>query len=79
MAWTQADIDALKTAMAKGVQSVRYVSGEVTYRSLDDMRKLLNDMEAEVNPTANPSRRVGRYDNGLGGGDDFFGRGWWSR
>jgi hypothetical protein len=64
MAWTQDDIDALKAAMSKGVKRVRYTSGETEYQSVDDMRKLLADMEREVSPESNPSRRVGRYASG---------------
>lgn len=53
MAWTQTDIDALKAAIATGALKVRYADGrEVVYRSLEDMRAILNDMEAEVSPAS---------------------------
>lgn len=49
MAWTQADIDALKAAIATGVKSVAYHDKTVTYHSVDDMLKALAMMQAEVN------------------------------
>lgn len=65
MAWSQSDIDALKAAMAKGVKRVRYTSGEVEYQSVDDMRKLLADMQREANPDGNITRRVASYSSGF--------------
>ena len=50
--WTQADVTALKSAMATGVLSVRYdgpPGRTVTYQSLDAMRSLLAEMVAQVN------------------------------
>lgn len=64
MAWSQDDIDALKAAMAKGTKRVRYASGEVEYQSVDDMRKLLADMQREVAPDSAPRRTVARYVSG---------------
>lgn len=65
MAWSQSDIDALKLAMGQGHKRVRYTSGEVEYQSVDDMRKLLADMERDVNPDNAPRRTVGRYVGGF--------------
>lgn len=49
MAWTQSDVDALKSAIATGVKDVQYSDGSrMTYRSLDEMRSILADMAAEV-------------------------------
>jgi hypothetical protein len=52
MAWTQANIDALKAAIATGALEVETRQGEVTqrvkYRSLADMQRTLAEMEAEV-------------------------------
>jgi hypothetical protein len=48
MAWTQTDIDTLKSAIARGVREVR-VNGEmVQYASLKEMRQALEMMQAEV-------------------------------
>lgn len=66
MAWSQADIDALKAAMAKGVKKVQYASGSVEYQSIDDMRKLLADMTRDADPDAGQSRRrVARFVGGF--------------
>lgn len=49
MAWTEADRDALREAIALGASKVRYADGrEVTFRSLDDMRSILEQIEAEL-------------------------------
>lgn len=48
MAYTQAQIDALKDALARGVRSVTYDGKQVDYQSREEMRKQLAEMEAEV-------------------------------
>lgn len=52
MAWTQSDIDALKAAMALGVKSAEFRSGDTSrkqeFRSLAEMQDLLSRMQAEV-------------------------------
>lgn len=70
MAYSQSDIDALKSAIASGAKQVRFGAGpdsrEVTYRSLDEMRDVLAEMEKSVNGGAQfPLRTVGRYESGL--------------
>lgn len=65
MAWTQTDIDKLKAAIALGAKRVRYVSGEVEYHSLAEMRSLLADMEREVSPNSQVNRRVARFERGF--------------
>lgn len=50
--WTQADIDALKAAIASGVLTVHYAgppARSVTHHSLSEMRSLLAEMLREVN------------------------------
>ncbi len=50
MAYTAGDITALKEAIGSGALRVRYADGrEVLYRSLAEMRQILNMMEGEVN------------------------------
>lgn len=52
MAWTQADIDTLRSAIASGVLSVNYAgppARSVTYQSTDAMLKVLALMEQSVN------------------------------
>lgn len=49
MAWTQTEIDALKSAIARGVKRVRMNGEEVEYSTITEMRTALSMMEAEVN------------------------------
>ncbi|CAN7317458.1 hypothetical protein LJR009_001606 [Bosea sp. LjRoot9] len=52
MAWTQSDIDALKSAIATGVKKASFGSGETRreqeFRSLAEMKQTLADMIDEV-------------------------------
>ncbi|HRF08501.1 MAG TPA: hypothetical protein PL193_07645 [Xanthobacteraceae bacterium] len=49
MAWTQADIDTLKAAIATGARRVKYADGrETEFRSLDEMERALSKIEAEI-------------------------------
>ncbi len=52
MPYTQAQIDALRVAIASGVQRVNYNGRDVTYASLDKMLQVLRVMEDEL-ATAN--------------------------
>ena len=59
MAYSQADIDALKRAIATGASKVRFSDNrEATYRSLAEMKETLRDMEADVSPATAQSRTV---------------------
>jgi len=61
-------MDKLKDAMGKGLRSVRYTSGEVQYQSVDDMRKILADMQRDIDAASGvptTSRRVARYSRGF--------------
>lgn len=53
-AWTQADVDKLKAAIADGaaVQTITFADQTFTFRSLDEMLKLLAIMVQEVNAAA---------------------------
>ena len=57
MAYTQTQIDTLKSAIAEGALKVRFGDREVTYRSLDEMRQTLRMMEDEVRAAAGRPRR----------------------
>lgn len=48
MAHTQADLDAIKAAIASGEQSVEVGGRKVVYRSIDDLRKARDDVTAEL-------------------------------
>ena len=61
MAFTQAQIDALRAAIATGALTVRNANGEfVTYRSLAEMRQALAMMEGET-AGATARRRVSGF------------------
>lgn len=52
MTVTQSDIDALKAAINSGARAVTYSDGsEVQYRSLEEMRSILRDMQSELAAT----------------------------
>lgn len=65
MAWTQSDIDALKTAIGSGILHVAYSDRTITYKSTDDQLKALALMEREVSPTAAQGYRVGSVSKGV--------------
>ena len=66
MAWTQTDIDNIKSAMASGTKRLKHGDTEKEFASLAEMKALLAQMEAEVNPTtASPRRTVASFSNGL--------------
>jgi hypothetical protein len=48
MAWTQADVDILKAAIASGVRRVRYADREIEYQSTEEMRAALSAAQHEV-------------------------------
>ncbi len=52
MAWTQIDIDLLKSAIAQGATKVKFADREVSYRSLDEMRETLAMLQREVDAAA---------------------------
>jgi hypothetical protein len=58
MAYTQTQVDELTEAIASGVLSVRQTDGRmVTYQSLDQMRKLRQEMIDEIEHAAGTRRR----------------------
>jgi hypothetical protein len=58
VAYTQADADKLRAAIATGAKRVRFQGHETEFHSLDEMRRLLADIEREVNPASAPARRT---------------------
>lgn len=60
MAHTQADLDAIKTAIASGEQSVEVGGRKVVYRSVDDLRKARDDIAAELASAASTTSSVRR-------------------
>ena len=51
MTYTQTDIDRMKAAIAKGARVVQRGDERVEYRGIPEMRRVLAEMEAEVNGT----------------------------
>lgn len=69
MAYTQAQLTELETAIASGVLTVRHSDGRsVTYQSLDAMRKQRLEMLREINAeSGNRRKRTFRlYQRGRG-------------
>jgi len=50
------DIAALTAAIRQGIQTVEYDGRRVTYRSLDEMRSILSDMERDQSAAQGGSR-----------------------
>lgn len=48
MAWTHADLDALKAAIATGARRVRFQTHETEFRSLDEMLRIRDEIATEV-------------------------------
>ena len=63
MAWTQADLDALKEAYATGTLRVRLPDGrEVSYPSGDDLLRRIRIVEADLTAaSAGQPTPVGRF------------------
>lgn len=58
MAYTQADADRLRSAIAKGVASAELNGEKLTFRSLADMRATLAMIEAELAGAVGGAARV---------------------
>ena len=68
MAYTQADLDALKTAFASGHLRVQRGDLSVTYQSTEQMQKAIATIEDEINATAGnprPTFRRARFASGF--------------
>jgi hypothetical protein len=66
MAFTLEQYESLKAAVAEGALSVRYADKSVTYRSLDEMLRLLKLMSTELGLNANNDggRRYASFSKG---------------
>lgn len=67
MAWTTADRDKLKAAIAAGsiMQSLKIGEETYTFRSVDEMLKLLSVMENELATASGSTARYAVYDKGV--------------
>lgn len=68
MAWTQSDLDTIRSHIASGIQSVRYADGrQVTYQSLDAMIAAEQRIAAAVGaaaPQRSNRRKLAAFSNG---------------
>lgn len=60
MAYTLDQYESLKAALAEGALSVRFGDRLVTYRSVDDMFRILRLMESDLGLTTNTNSNGGR-------------------
>jgi len=63
MAWTQADIDALKAALKTGMRRIQFADQEFEWHSLTEGLELLARMEREVGKP--PAYRVAATKKGV--------------
>lgn len=61
MAWTQAELDALKSAYAQGVTRVSYEGKTVEYASGDDLRRRIREIEGEIAATSGKKKPVAGF------------------
>lgn len=48
MAYTQTQLDALENAYAQGATKVKWPGGEVEYRSLEEMQRIIREIRTEL-------------------------------
>lgn len=65
MAWTQTDIDTLKSAIASGILHVAYADRTITYKTTDEQLKALALMEQEVNSGTRQGYRLASTSKGV--------------
>lgn len=66
MSYTIGQYETLQKAIASGAITVKYGDKDVTYRSTDDMLKILDLMKAELFPEQRPIKhKVVVYDKGV--------------
>lgn len=63
--YTQQQYNTLCAAIAQGITQVKYGDKEVTYRSLNEMLKLKNLMEAELGIKKNTTRKFISFKKGF--------------
>lgn len=63
--FTVEQYQALVSAIAQGATTVKYGDKEVTYRSLNEMLRLMGVMETQLGSQVRPERRVADYHSGF--------------
>lgn len=64
MEWTQADLEAINTAIATGAKRVRFQTHEVEYQSVNDLLKVRAIIIAALAPTTGGGAYYTEYDGG---------------
>lgn len=64
MAWTAAQLAALKNAVATGATEVTQEGRTVKYRSIKEMIQIIQMMESESSGTQPPRSTLVRFDRG---------------
>lgn len=59
------EIAALQSAIRRGVKSVQYDGHSVTYQSLDDMQRVLRQMQREAGATSAAAPAYPAFSKGL--------------
>ncbi len=57
MAWTQTDLDAIETAIAKGERLVRFNDRTVEYRSVAELLTARDAIKSDLTQQSNSTRR----------------------
>jgi hypothetical protein len=65
MAYTQADIDALREKIALGASRAKYHDKDIEFRPLAEMQALLAQMEGELAGKKKVRRRYAYYSDGI--------------
>ncbi len=68
MAFTQAQLDALESAIASGVTSVSYEGKSTSFRSLDEMLRLRDAIRRALGLDTTSRTILIQHDRGYGGG-----------
>lgn len=61
MAWSQAELDALKSSYAMGVTRVEYEGKVTTYPSGEDLLRRIRMIESEIAATAGKKKPVAGF------------------
>lgn len=61
MAFTQTDLDAVNTALLRGEKSVQFADRSVTYRSVDEILKVKEQITSELGRTNRRRRQFLGY------------------
>ncbi len=67
MAFTQQQLDAVETAIARGEKIVRYADRNVEYRDIDELLRARDEIRSSLITAAGPRSRIVRlYHGGKG-------------